>query len=73
MISVSMAKQGYSEKEIFMTLESCSPELPLRKAGHEQDYCSRTKQAAFASSQVKEHLALEYSKQFERDGPSLSL
>lgn len=71
MISVSMAKQGYSEKEIFMTLESCSPELPIRKAGHEQDYCSRTVQAAFASPQVKEHQ--DRIKDLEWKGPYLSL
>lgn len=74
MISVSMAKQGYSEKEIFMTLESSSPELPIRKAGHEQDYCARTVQAAFSDPKVKEFLD-EPSKELEktRSYPSLEM
>jgi len=62
MICSKMAQQGFTAKQLTETLQKASPELPIRKAGHESDYCQRTVKAVFSSPQVQEHL-----KQQERD------
>jgi hypothetical protein len=56
MICKDMAKRGYSDKQLIDTLEKASPELPTRKAGHENDYCQRTVRAAFNDLDVQQHL-----------------
>ncbi len=61
MICSKMAMQGFSKEQLSEAINKASPELPTRKAGHESDYCERTVNAAFASTQVQEHL-----KQHER-------
>ena len=64
MISSSMAKQGFTQKQLVNTLKAASPELPKRKLGHENDYCERTVKAAFANPQVQEHLKQSKSREF---------
>ena len=51
-----MTKRGYIEKQLVDTLEKASPELPTRKAGHEQDYCQRTVRAVFKDPEVQQQL-----------------
>ena len=51
-----MAKQGYSDKQLIEALKKASPELPIRKAGHEKDYCQRTVRAAFKDQEVRKYL-----------------
>lgn len=53
MICLDMAKKGYTEKQLVETLEEASPELALRKAGHEADYCQRTINAVLSSNEFK--------------------
>ena len=57
MICKDMAKRGYSDKQLIDTLEKASPELPIRKAGHEKDYCQRTVHAVFKDPEVQQQLA----------------
>ena len=52
MICTSMAKQGFTSNQLQKTLEQASPELSIRKANHEKDYCQRTVKAAFEDPQV---------------------
>jgi hypothetical protein len=56
MICSKMLKVGYSKDQLIKTLEQTSPELRTRKASHENDYCTRTVDAAFANPQVQAHL-----------------
>jgi len=56
MICSNMAKLGFAKDQLIKTLEHASPELVTRKASHENDYCKRTVDAAFASPQVQDHL-----------------
>ena len=42
------------QKQLIYTLEKASPELPLRKAGHEKDYCKRTVRAASKDTEVQQ-------------------
>ena len=65
MICKSMAVQGFSKKDLVRALEQASPELPIRKAGHERDYCERTVKAAFKHPQVQEHLKHEQERSRE--------
>lgn len=72
MIGTAMAMQGYSPEQLTQALEQASPELPTRKAGHEQDYVQRTVRAAFANPDVQKHLEAEQHRQHHRSsGPSL--
>jgi hypothetical protein len=71
MIVADMAKQGYSAQQLEQTLEQASPELPTRKAGHEQDYCQRTVRAAFNHPEVKQHLKAQTQRPSRDSGPSL--
>lgn len=68
MIYTNMAKKGYSEKQISQALSETSPELPTRKAGHEQDYIKRTVSKAISHPEVTK--IRERQRQQER---SLSL
>jgi monomeric isocitrate dehydrogenase len=61
-ICKAMAKQGYSADQLEQTLHQASPELPKRKLGHEQDYCSRTVKAAFLDKEVNKYLEKQKSK-----------
>ncbi len=63
MICKNMAKHGYKSEQIHETRETPSPELPIRQAGHEQDYCEKTVSAAVDSPDVRRHLE---EKQHER-------
>jgi len=69
MICCDMAKNGYTREEILNALDQASPELPIRKAGHEQDYCNRTVEAAFSNSSVKQHIE---SNQINHNRPSIN-
>lgn len=69
MIATDMATRGFGAESIRQAMEEASPELPVRKAGREADYCARTVQAVFERPEVQE--ALEARRQ-DRDGPSLS-
>ena len=63
MICKNMAKQGYKPEQIQEALETASPELPIRKAHHENDYCEKTVRAAVDSPDVQRHLE---EKQYDR-------
>ena len=76
MICTDMAKKNYTPEQLQKTLEAHSPELPTRKASHEQDYCQRTVKAAFANTEVQAHLRKTLERQKNRDhdrGYDLSL
>ena len=62
MICISMAKQGFTSNQLQKTLEQASPELSIRKANHEQDYCQRTVKAVFEDPQVQAHLERQHSR-----------
>ena len=51
-IGKQMALDGFSGKKIGEAIEQCSPELPMRKAGHEVDYLARTVKAAQDAAEV---------------------
>lgn len=63
MISKEMAKRGHSAQNIETALNNASPELPIRKAGHEQDYVKRTVEAVFNDQDVKKHLEMQAQQQ----------
>lgn len=77
MISKEMAKRGYSAQDLEKALNNASPELPTRKAGHEQDYVRRTVEATFRHEEVKKHLEMQAKQQKTHrkdrgmDGPSM--
>lgn len=54
MIGKEMAKNGLSAERIATVIEEASPELPIRKAGHENDYVERTVKAIFNDPEVVE-------------------
>jgi hypothetical protein len=56
MICSTMARQGFTPKQLVETLEKASPELPTRKAGHESDYCQRTVKAVFDQPEIQKHV-----------------
>ena len=58
-----ISKQGYKPEQIQEALETASPELPIRKAHHENDYCEKTVRAAVDSPDVQRHLE---EKQYDR-------
>lgn len=74
MIARDMAMQGYSADQLTQTLQEHSPELPVRKAGHEGDYCRRTVEAVFKQPDVQsrlQELKREQEREQDHDGPSL--
>lgn len=77
MISKEMAKRGYSAQDLEKALNNASPELPTRKAGHEQDYVRRTVDAVFKDEEVKKHLEMQAQQHRHQrkdrgmDGPSM--
>mgnify|MGYP001028594740 CR=1 FL=1 len=56
MICSNMALQGFLKDQLVQALEQASPDLGIRKASHQNDYCQRTADAAFANPKVQEHL-----------------
>jgi hypothetical protein len=71
MIGVNMARQGFTAAQIEHAIEQASPELPIRKAGHQTDYVARTVQAIMSHPEV---VKLQQEQSRERDsGPSLSM
>lgn len=54
MIGIDMVRRGFTPEQIGQTIEQASPELPIRKAGHEPDYVARTVKAIMASPEVVE-------------------
>ena len=56
LICKDMMKQGYKPEQINKVLEEVSPELPMRKAEHEQGYCENIVRSAFNSSEVQKCL-----------------
>lgn len=62
MICSTMALHGFSKQQIHETLLQASPELAVRKANHEADYCKRTVDAVFASERVQNHLKTQSIK-----------
>ena len=56
MICSNMALQGFSKDQLVQALEQASSDLGIRKASHQNDYCQRTADAAFANPKVQEHL-----------------
>lgn len=45
MVGVDMARKGFKPDQIGQAIEQASPELPIRKTGHEADYVARTVEA----------------------------
>jgi len=66
MICKSMAKQGFSQKQLLDTLEQASPELSIRKAAHEMDYCKRTVKTAFQDPEVQLQIEQKLSQKRSR-------
>lgn len=71
MICSDMAKKRYSPEQLVEALEQASPELPVRKAGHERDYCQRTVQAALNNPDVQKHLEDELNRQRNDHSPGM--
>ena len=75
MIGVDMARKGFSTEQIALAIEQASSELPMRKAGHEADYVTRTVQAIFSHPEVVklEQQAQRSSRREQDNGPSLGM
>ncbi|WP_425522715.1 DNA-primase RepB domain-containing protein [Xylella fastidiosa] len=70
MIGVDMVLKGFKPDQVAKAIEQASPELPIRKAGHEGDYVARTVAAIMASPKVTEWQQ-EQAQRRSRSGPSL--
>ncbi|KXB09921.1 hypothetical protein ADT33_11200 (plasmid) [Xylella fastidiosa] len=72
MIGVDMVLKGFKPDQVAQAIEQASPELPIRKAGHEGDYVARTVEAIMASPKVTEWQQ-EQAQRRSRSGPSLGM
>jgi hypothetical protein len=73
MIGVAMVCEGFRPKQIAQAMEQASPELPVRKAGHEADYVARTLKAVMSHPKVVEleqYRAQKHESQRDR-GPRM--
>lgn len=56
MISTEMAKGGrFTQQDIEQAIQTCSPNIQSRKAGHIEDYAKRTAEKAWHAPEVLEH------------------
>jgi hypothetical protein len=73
MIGVDMARKGFSPDQIGQAIEQASPELPIRKAGHEADYVARTVKAVFTHPEVVKYQQAKEIQQSRDNGYNLGM
>ena len=67
MICCNMLVQGFKPAELEQAMNEASPELPIRKAGHEADYTKRTIEAAQKHPEVKKSQSQRQSQEVKQD------